>query len=60
MKERVKFVLAACERAEVLPDDQTGWLVQFGAVDLGCFDDQHSDRGLRPTPRRRSDNYLQL
>lgn len=49
-----------CERVEVFPDGETGWVVQFGPVELGGFDDQHPDHGLRPRPRPRRDNYLQL
>jgi hypothetical protein len=50
----------ACERVEVLPDGDTGWLVHFGSVELGRFDDQHPHHGLKPRPRPRRDNYLQL
>ena len=50
----------ACERVEVLPAGDVGWIVQFGPVELGRLDDQHPDRGLQPKPRPRRDNYLRL
>jgi putative transposase len=50
----------ACEKVEVIPGGDTGWLIQFGPIVLGQFDEQYPDRGLQPRPRPRRDNYLQL
>jgi hypothetical protein len=50
----------ACEKVEVLPDGDTRWAVLFGRLLLGHFDDQQVERGLRPLPRPRRSNYLDL
>ncbi len=50
----------ACEKVDMIPGGQTDWLIQFGRIVLGEFDEQYPERGLQPRSRPRGSNYLQL
>lgn len=50
----------AFERVTVMPAGDTRWVVAFGAIELGSFDDRRLEHGLTVRPRSRKPHHLQL